>query len=466
MRKFLRDFDWVIFVCLFDVPIFCAGQALVSVASGRLLHAAEPPPRSPDVTKTPVIMPDFIDVSEVWWSDQHRHRVDEHFGFALRADEPPPAPPPAARGVKAFGAKGDGKTDDTAAIQAAIVATPRGGTLVFPAGRYRVNAPLLINRPITLRGEGTDAYYQGFFGDPTYASPNDIDTGSIIESTAADGDILTHTPTNWATLRVIDLHIKGFGDATRSLVGLRIGSPTMGGFTTLRGLRVSNCRVGITLTNIQDSTVDDTWLYGCDTGLALGPGVTANTLTNFNASGCGDSIVTEGSKCVFLGGAIQGSKRTGVVVRGEENSFRDLYFESRDSVYAVDVERRGDCTVLDSPHFGGWPGAGGRDGVRIAAAACKVYAAKYARNLEITPTGYGTVVVGNWSGTIDDRGAETAWVGLQLNVKPKPPPPVPPIPPPKPGPWVFGDGSRIDAMSDGRLMWTTKAGKRVVLAKP
>jgi hypothetical protein len=374
-----------------------------------------------------------------------------------------------AEDVRIHGAKGDGATDDTAAIQSAIAATPRGGTLEFPAGRYRVGAPLVINRPITLRGEGTDAYYQGNFGDPTYASVNDIDTGSIIESTAADGDILTHTPTAWATLRVIDLHLKGFGDATRTLVGLRIGSPTMGGFTTLRGLRVSNCRVGIVLTNIQDSTVDDTWLHGCDTGLSLGPGVTADTFTNFNASGCGDSIVTEGSKCVFLGGAIQGSKRTGVVVRGEENSFRDQYFESRDSVYAVDVERRGDCTVLDSPHFGGWPGAGGRDGVRIAAAACKVYAAKYARNLEITPTGYGTVVLGNWSGTIDDRGAETAWVGLQLSVKPKPPPPVPPTPPPpppKPGPWTFGDGSRIDALADGRLMWTTKAGKRIVVAKP
>jgi hypothetical protein len=441
------------------------GFALLFLAAMPLLvwlDSARPAePSAP--SRPPVIMPDFIDVSEVWWSDQARDRVDEHFGFALRVDDPPPAPPPTARGVKAFGARGDGKTDDTAAIQTAIVATPKGGTLVFPVGRYRVSAPLVLGRPITLRGEGTDAYYQGFFGDPTYASVNDIDTGSIIESTAVDGDILTHTPTAWATLRVIDLHLKGFGDATRTLVGLRIGSPTMGGFTTLRGLRVSNCKAGIVLTNIQDSTVDDTWLHGCDVGLQMGPGVTANTLTNFNASGCGDSIVTEGSKCVFLGGAIQGSKRTGIIVRGEENSLRDLYFESRDSVYAVDVERRGDCTTLDSPHFGGWPGAGGRDGVRIAAAACKVYAAKYARNLEITPTGYGTVILGNWSGTIDDRGAETTWVGLQLNVKPKPPPP---LPPPKPGPWTFGDGSRIDAVSDGRLVWTTKAGKRIVVAKP
>src|SRR4051794_17155709 len=53
MRKFLRDIDWVIFICLFGVPIFCAGQALVSVASGRLLHATEPP-NDPKPVATPL----------------------------------------------------------------------------------------------------------------------------------------------------------------------------------------------------------------------------------------------------------------------------------------------------------------------------------------------------------------------------------------------------------------------------
>ena len=39
--------------------------------------------------------------------------------------------------VRQFGARGDGKSDDTEAIRAAIAALPpRGGVLFFPPGHY------------------------------------------------------------------------------------------------------------------------------------------------------------------------------------------------------------------------------------------------------------------------------------------------------------------------------------------
>lgn len=50
--------------------------------------------------------------------------------------------------VKDFGAVGDGKADDTAAIQAALdkaAQTERGGTAVLPAGEYRVTNTLNVN---------------------------------------------------------------------------------------------------------------------------------------------------------------------------------------------------------------------------------------------------------------------------------------------------------------------------------
>ena len=51
--------------------------------------------------------------------------------------------------VRDFGAEGDGSTDDTAAIQAAINATPAGGTLLVPPGQYLLSGSgtelLLVN---------------------------------------------------------------------------------------------------------------------------------------------------------------------------------------------------------------------------------------------------------------------------------------------------------------------------------
>ncbi|HEY6549511.1 MAG TPA: right-handed parallel beta-helix repeat-containing protein, partial [Vicinamibacteria bacterium] len=42
--------------------------------------------------------------------------------------------------VRDFGARGDGVTSDTSAIQAAVAAVPPGGTLSFPAGTYRIDS--------------------------------------------------------------------------------------------------------------------------------------------------------------------------------------------------------------------------------------------------------------------------------------------------------------------------------------
>lgn len=57
--------------------------------------------------------------------------------------------------VKDFGAKGDGTTDDTAAIQAAVTSlTSSGGTLLFPAGNYKTTAPINWLPRVNLLGVG------------------------------------------------------------------------------------------------------------------------------------------------------------------------------------------------------------------------------------------------------------------------------------------------------------------------
>lgn len=55
--------------------------------------------------------------------------------------------------VRNFGATGDGVSDDTAAIAAAIIALPAGGVLYFPAGTYLVSN-IALKSNITVRGAG------------------------------------------------------------------------------------------------------------------------------------------------------------------------------------------------------------------------------------------------------------------------------------------------------------------------
>lgn len=55
--------------------------------------------------------------------------------------------------VKNFGAKGDGITDESDAIIAAINACPEYHAVFFPRGKYRISRTIVISKPIVIRGE-------------------------------------------------------------------------------------------------------------------------------------------------------------------------------------------------------------------------------------------------------------------------------------------------------------------------
>jgi parallel beta-helix repeat protein len=87
--------------------------------------------------------------------------------LAGAAFSPPTAGPagcpsgPEAVSVRSFGARGDGQTDDTAAIQAAVDALPRRGRLQFPPGTYRIATDRGVRLKDDIRLELGDAVLLG-----------------------------------------------------------------------------------------------------------------------------------------------------------------------------------------------------------------------------------------------------------------------------------------------------------------
>jgi hypothetical protein len=73
-----------------------------------------------------------------------------------RVEDALAAPPPTVYDVTTYGAQGDGTTDDSNAIQTAIDAANSrgGGTIVFPAGTFRITRGITIYSRIVLRGAG------------------------------------------------------------------------------------------------------------------------------------------------------------------------------------------------------------------------------------------------------------------------------------------------------------------------
>jgi Pectate lyase superfamily protein len=88
------------------------------------------------------------------------------------------------KNVKDFGAGGNGSTDDTAAIQAAV---DTRGVIFFPPGRYRVSQPISFasgTTPSSIRIFGHHAFvtggFSGYVFDRPSSSATGVDSGELI----------------------------------------------------------------------------------------------------------------------------------------------------------------------------------------------------------------------------------------------------------------------------------------------
>lgn len=83
-----------------------------------------------------------------------------------------------------------GTTDSTAAIQAAIDACDVGGTLWIPNGTYKISAPLVVTKSMTITGESSSDGWLPLSLGGSLDTAAEMFKGVVIKQTAAAADIL------------------------------------------------------------------------------------------------------------------------------------------------------------------------------------------------------------------------------------------------------------------------------------
>lgn len=183
--------------------------------------------------------------------------------------------------VKSYGAVGDGTTDDTTAIQAAIdaAAAANGGIVFFPQAVYKVTS-LNLKNYVHLKGVGNGYTWND-------ATPR---KGSVIKTAATSGDMLAFSPgggDGFQGVSIEGLRLEGPGTGTGNGIRVQSSSTAETGIT-LRDLYVEKFGgCGIEIQCLIVSTLENVFAVDCGTGFFLNGGVAyANTNTSTTLSAC------------------------------------------------------------------------------------------------------------------------------------------------------------------------------------
>jgi hypothetical protein len=182
---------------------------------------------------------------------------------ALSTGAKPNYPIDAGPDVKSFGAKGDGKTDDTTAIQTAINSLEKtGGSVYFPPGLYKVSTTLKVPERVVLKGAGMRSSTVTF-GGPGYAIALGSATAkALVYGTGVSdmGVLLTNVNSNGITVQctagavLTNLYLEGL--VPNSSTGVFLDGGTVANlFTGLTNIFVNHMKYGYKLGTTGTGTV-------------------------------------------------------------------------------------------------------------------------------------------------------------------------------------------------------------------
>jgi hypothetical protein len=222
--------------------------------------------------------------------------------------------------VKDFGATGDGSTDDTSAIQAAIDAVEArgGGEIRLPAGDYKISSTLTINGAnVHLVGEGSDDVHG-------VGSEGTIATTTLTWAGSAGGTMVKFVPTTGASAQ------KGVGGGVQ---GTFFEASYSGGSGAGIGLHVQSWDKG--------EFKDLFFREFATTGLKL------DTLA---ASSLGEEQNCQQNRFISIGGRQQNAGGRFIMLDGNANASANAsmnYFENCDVVFSGMAATQGAYDLLD-----------------------------------------------------------------------------------------------------------------------
>lgn len=181
--------------------------------------------------------------------------------------------------VKSYGAKGDGHTDDTQAINAALAANANCKITYFPHGVYLVTSTVAVPPGSRLVGEVWSVISGdgAFFGDATNPQPvvQIGQTGSTGVAEITDMVFTINDILPGAVLMEINMAGSNQGDVSLHNSHFRVGGTADSNVNRVCNRSPAQCKAGFLLLHATQSSsayLEDVWGWTADHSLESGPG--------------------------------------------------------------------------------------------------------------------------------------------------------------------------------------------------